>query len=195
MSVVFSKGWERVKRALSRRRFRRLVMTAQEREVSNQLNLLRADIVRYIDAERHGVPNSPLTVLTKGSSRPLVDRGDLRESVNVRGPKLVAGVITGGVGVLRGRRTRKGKSVANVAIILHEGAVIKVTPKVRAAVFAELRRRAGGRRPRPVAAGSDRGASRWVIKPRPFVKDPFKAAEPRIKEALGDAVEISVKRL
>lgn len=172
--------------------------TAMETELSVKMNqqvqLLRADVIKYIDSERHGVANSPLTVLVKGSSRPLVDRGDLRASVNGRVDR-EGGLLTGAVGVLRRSRSRKGGKMTNIAAALHDGYVVRVTPKVRAAVFAEMRRRRG--RKKTSAAGahaSGTGSRTWKVKGRPFIEAPFDEAIPRIKAALGDAVLLSLRR-
>ena len=116
--------------------------------------------------------NRPLTAWIKGSARPLADNGDLlgRIRYEVIGPWSVE------VGVMRWSK------MANVAAILHEGAKIRVTSKMRAMFFAlwlksigagvVLRGRAKelwGQRPesgwRPLAAST----SQIFIPPRPFM--------------------------
>lgn len=186
---VGTKGFDAFRRFFDRRRRKDAFDGEVRKKLQRQLVLLRADIVRYVDTEAHGVPNSPLTILVKGSSRPLVDRGDLRMSINWRTHNL-GGRVFGGVGVLRTRRTKDGRSLANVAAALHEGFTIKVTDKVRAAVFAEMRKRRG----KKVRFEGGSGARTWKVKGRPFVRVPFEAAGPRIKEALGDAVHLSFER-
>lgn len=80
--------------------------------------------------------NKPLTKVLKGSDRPLVDTGELVKSIAGEARTWDEAVI----GVLRQRvvRGRRGQArdVKNVAAILHEGATIKVTPKMRAYFFA-----------------------------------------------------------
>lgn len=192
MALKFSKGWKRFIRAMSGRRPRRVADQEVQRKVREQLELLRRDIVAYIDSEKHGVSNSPLTILIKGSARPLVDHGDLRASINtaitVRGT-----TVEGGVGVLRRKSARGGKKMWNIAVALHEGFTVKVTPAVRAAVFAEMRRRRRGKKVRFEGGGG--GVKTWKVKGRPFVKDPFEEAIPRIKVALGDAVTVTLQKL
>ncbi len=94
-------------------------------------------------AIRSGIyaPNSPITVIMKGSSKPLVDRGDLFQGLTyeVDGPYRVR------LGILR---RSSGDHVVNVGLILHEGATINVRqhPQVRRAVMAKLRDRLGPER-------------------------------------------------
>lgn len=79
-------------------------------------------------------PNSPVTVILKGSSTPLVDRGDLFQGLTYDQPD----PYTVRLGVMR---RAVGDQGVNVAAILHEGATINVKryPQVRRAVFAKLR--------------------------------------------------------
>lgn len=163
--------------------------TSIRKKLQQQLIFLRRDIIKYIDSESHGVKNSPLTIMVKGSSRPLVDRGDLRNSINWRTHDQ-GDMVFGGVGVLRTRKTRNGKPLFSVATALHEGFVVKVTPKVRAAVFAEMRKRRG----KKIQFTGGGGSKSWKVKGRPFIKVPFKEAVPRIKEALGDGVKLSFEK-
>jgi hypothetical protein len=138
-------------------------------KIQQQLELLRTDIIQYIDAEKHGVPNSPLTILVKNSSRPLVDHGDLRQSINWR-TKVLKQFIHGGV----------------------EGFLVKVTPEVRAAVFAEMHKRRGKKV--RFESNSSIGKKIWKVKGRPFIREPFESAEERIITALGDGVTFTLKK-
>ena len=85
-------------------------------------------------------PNSPMTIILKGSSKPLLDRGDLYQAItyDVEGPYAVR------VGVIKHRL--KGADALDVAWILHEGATINVAqhPKVRRKMWAMLRERMAG---------------------------------------------------
>lgn len=112
-----------------------------------QKNLLRAGerIGRQAQARirrsiRAGdfAPNSPVTVILKGSSKPLVDTGALFQSITFDQPD----PWTVRVGVLR---KTAGEKQVNVAAVLHEGATIDVQahPEVRAKVWAMVRERLG----------------------------------------------------
>lgn len=188
MSVKLSGDWKKFLRKFSSRA-REEFQKELGKKVQEQLRLLRRDVIRYVDSEQHGVPNSPLTILSKGSSRPLVDRGDLRESINTR-TEVTRTEVRGGVGVLRSSVNADGKKLWNVAAALHEGFVVRVTPKVRAALFAEMRKRRG----KKVHFESSEGSRTWRVKGRPFIEDPFKAAEERIKLALGDGVKLTLQK-
>lgn len=157
---------------------------------------LRGEVLEYIESERHGVPNAPLTILIKGSSKPLVDRGDLRLGITTEARRRGRNV-EGAVGVLRSRR-KKGKRLTNVAAALHEGYKIRLTPKMKAAIFAELDRRLRGKRKRREARkgrGFGSGASTWRVKGRPFIRVPLKESEQHILEILGAGVRVTFKKL
>lgn len=180
------KGIKQLEKALKREKVKGKVKTALENAVVREAHLLRRDSIQYIDSEGHGVPNSPLTVLAKGSDKPLVDRGDLRQSISV-GTSRLPKVFSASVGVKRS--TGRGEG-ADIAPILHNGAVIKVTPEVRAAAFAAIRERTG----RPVQMDQGGGAKKsWIIKPRPFLKDPLDAAEMRIKRSMANAIKSAIE--
>ena len=71
--------------------------------------------------------NSPLTKFIKGSNKPLVDKGNIFKSIT----SVVLTPFTAEVGFIR------GSTNANVGIVIHEGAIIKVTPAMRG-MFAAL---------------------------------------------------------
>ena len=86
-------------------------------------------------------PNSPITAILKGSATPLVDRGDLMQSItyDARDPeRLIVGVI----------RAKSGSEQVDIATTLHEGATIDVraNPRVRRAVWAKVRRSVNAQR-------------------------------------------------
>ena len=182
MPLTF-KGFGKFLRAFAEKRIAGILRDQERLAMQRTVVFLRAEVLSYIDEERHGVPNAPLTTLIKGSSRPLVDRGDLRNSITTevvgRGRE-----VHGAVGVLRRRRAKRGRRMTDVATALHEGFVVRVTPKVRAAVFAELRKRQGKK-----ARGSGgRGSSTWRVKGRPFIRDPLHENGERIVDMLGEGV-------
>lgn len=85
-------------------------------------------------------PNSPITVILKGSSKPLVAGGDLYQAITYTVPDW----RTLRVGLFR---ARSGGTV-NIGIILHEGATIDVGahPAVRRRVWAMVRAALGADR-------------------------------------------------
>lgn len=86
-------------------------------------------------------PNSPITIALKGSSKPLVDKGDLFQGISYEldGPYNIR------MGLLK---RRVGQQVVNVGMVLHEGATIDVSahPQVRRKVWAMVRKAVGAER-------------------------------------------------
>lgn len=185
-------GFEKLRRSMGLTHVRDMLRQEVGKQIHRSAQTLRRNVVRYIDAERHGVPNSPLTVLVKGSSKPLVDRGDLRQGIETD-VVFMPNAVVGQVGVSRVAKGKGGKGLSNIAKILHEGTTIKVTPKVRKAVFAKLRQRQGGG---VRFDGGGRSAKRtWVIKGRPFVREPYEELEPRILMNIAFGVKKAIDRL
>lgn len=182
-------------RAFVERRISGILKDQGKLAMTRAVTLLRTEVLAYIDQEKHGVPNAPLTILIKGSSRPLVDRGDLRLSIEPAVEREGRNVL-GAVGVLRSRRAKRGRKMFNVATALHEGFVIRVTPKVRAAVFAELRRRQGKKvRSSGSSASSGEGSSTWRVRGRPFISRPLEENRDRIVAILGDGVRAWTQKI
>jgi hypothetical protein len=184
------RGFREFARAFDGLRARRRLETEQRRQMARAVALLRGDVIEYINTARHGVPNSPLTILIKGSSRPLVDRGDLRQGIATE-VAVSRARVHGAVGVLRRSRGRGGRRLTNVAAALHEGFTVRVTPEVRAAVFAEMTKRRG----KKVRVTSGGGARVWRVRGRPFIREPLDDAKERLVEILGDGVETTLEGL
>ena len=70
--------------------------------------------------------NAGLTTFIKGSSKPLVDNGDLFKAITSK----KVGPLAMFVGVLRSNRS------FNIAVVVHNGARIRVTDKMRGMFFA-----------------------------------------------------------
>ena len=113
--------WELWLRLLTSARFKSKLMTEIRRAMVANAEAVRGAIIKRIDSKAFA-PNAPFTVALKGSSTPLVDKGDLRRSIRskiISWKEAFVGVLRSGGG-------------ANVAELLHEGGAIKVTPKMRA---------------------------------------------------------------
>lgn len=72
-------------------------------------------------------PLSDFTKARKGSTKPLIDNGDLLGSISHQ----VLSSNEVWVGALRGTRTKDGKDIVDIAAVHEFGATIKVTPKMR----------------------------------------------------------------
>lgn len=141
----------------------------------------RATSQRWIRSRKFE-PNSPITIILKGSSAPLVDGGDLFQQLTWDSPnpyELRLGVV----------RQRAGDDLVNVGLIVHEGATINVGlhPQVRRKVWAmvsEALRRSNTLNPRQAksvgAAAESLGSGAqaqdvWVIPGRPFILGPLQS--------------------
>jgi len=144
--VEFTKGWDKLKALLSYARMTPAVNRYMEQ--ATRFNCLKA--VRAVrnsirtPSVYGGPPNAPLTIFIKGSSKPLVHHSELFKAVTYK----VFTPFTAEVGIL------KGNKVVNIAISLHQGQVIKVTPKMRG-LFARLAD--AGRFRKSFSPGSRRG--------------------------------------
>lgn len=162
----FFGDWRAWEEALNGRAFERRL----DSEVDRANQRIGLDAVRAIRvAIRAGVytPNAPLTVAMKGSSKPLIDTGDLNRRIThdvERGKRAVW------VGLKRNERQ------TSIAEKLHDGFVIDLEahPNIRKAVFAKLRER--GRMFRGSVSLAS-GTKRWVVPPRPFITEPLAAPE------------------
>lgn len=120
-------------------------------------------------------PNSPITIILKGSSKPLVADGDLFQSLAYD----ASDPYKAKVGIFR---ARSGEKAVNVGLVLHEGATIDVgaNPQVRKAVWAKVREKLSltgklGKASKSAVTGAAAslggGAAKsiWTIPPRPFI--------------------------
>lgn len=156
-------GFEELERRLNPRHAKnRLERRVQEATRLNS-QIAASAIVRSINSGQYAA-NSPLTVAMKGSGRPLVDRGVLVQSIEGRAASWDEAVA----GILQTRPTHgsggKSKDLLTVAKVLHFGATITVTPKMRSFLAAMSHRHPGKYFPlKPTTTVV-------VIPPRPFLQ-------------------------
>lgn len=106
----------------------------------------RAKVIECFDTSgasngKPWVPNEPSVIAGKGSSKPLINRADLRNSVTV--------VSQGGqvfIGVPNKKRAKNGQPMTSIAEVHEEGRIIfiTVTPRMRAFVMAKMRQLGAG---------------------------------------------------
>ena len=156
MAYLELKGFNRFARKIGSARFRRRLRKHVRLATAKNALFAEGAIKRDIAAGRFE-PNSPMTVKLKGSSRPLVDSGVLMLGIT----HLLVSWSTALVGVVRSRQvSRQGGGgsydLLDLAFILHEGGVIRVTPRMRRylAMMGV-----------PIKAST----TRMVIPPRPFL--------------------------
>lgn len=119
------RGWAQFQKALDGSKFKR-ILAKHLRRASRLNGKLAEAAVRT--AIRRGVfaANAPLTIMIKGSSKPLVDNNDLANAVSstlVSDTELFVGFT-------------KTSDLYDIALSVHEGVEIRVTPSMRGLFFA-----------------------------------------------------------
>lgn len=134
-------NFKKLKRRLDSRSFRRR-LRRNVRVMGKRIGLLaEAAIIEGLHRGQGGFKaNKPSTAAIKGSSRVLVDSGQLAGSVNSK----MENWYTVAIGVLKNRsvvdeQTGKQVDVKKIAAILYYGATIRVTAKMRR-FFAAMHR-------------------------------------------------------
>lgn len=153
-------GFDEFERIVNPQRFTRDLHKEVAKATKKNSLFAEARIKLAIDSGKFA-SNRPATVAIKGSSRPLVDSGQLKKSISHR----LLAWHTSVIGVIRGRKTTRRGGSGNtllVAKILHEGATIVVTPRMRKYFAVQSRTTPGWR---PLAAGT----VTLSIPPRPFL--------------------------
>jgi len=126
--------WEKLQRQLSDDGFRTKVTAEMKRATRTNAAIVRREVKESLRGGSYAA-NAVLTRFIKGSSRPLVDTGQLFKAIAFRSTSPFRAEI----GVLKGHHS------ANIALIVHEGATIPVTPAMRG-MFALLEDVSEGRR-------------------------------------------------
>jgi hypothetical protein len=153
-SVRLTGDWKKLERQLSSEVFREKISTEMRRATRTNAFMVRREVRLNLRDGNHA-RNAPLTTFIKGSTRPLIGPGpgaQLFQSIHFRSQSPFRAEI----GVL------KGDTNANIAIIVHEGATIPVTPAMRG-MFAALQDASEGRR----EPGTLRGRARDLYGRRP----------------------------
>lgn len=130
--------------------------------ILRQAHWLRAKMVGKEGIGNPGLaPNSPWTIAKKGSSKPLVASGTLRQSIGVI--PMGSGAF---VGVRRKAQSKGKKSIVNLAMLHERGAswTVTVTPRMRRFFMAMTMRMYGEVRAPPVGR-----VLKIKIPARPFI--------------------------
>jgi len=136
MGVKMIGDWAKTKAFLSRldKDYQKAYRTGLARVGQAAVKALKRGMTEGAPGGQKYAPNHPFTIARKGSSKPLINHGDLRNSITSR-------VIDGAtvfVGVLRTAKGSDGQSLVNIAAIHELGdgeggdLLIEVTPKMRA---------------------------------------------------------------
>lgn len=142
-TTIKLEGFEGLAKRLDPKRFKRRLRYHVKKATLKNALLAEGAIKRGINSGKDLAPNSPFTVLMKGSSRPLVDSSELTKSIAHE----LLRYSTALFGVLRNKSVTnaagKQKDLFNIAYILHEGATIDVTERMRRLFFALARANPG----------------------------------------------------
>jgi hypothetical protein len=118
---------------------------------------------------RQYLDNRPMTVALKGSDRPLVDNGDLAQSITYDVEDWDRVIV----GVLRDKIVKEDdgetESIKSIAGILHAGVTIKVTDKMRGYFAYKHKQYLEGKEKRPWMPLKP-STKTMVVKPRPFMR-------------------------
>jgi phage gpG-like protein len=175
MKVTKVGAWQAVRRILDSAPKR--IRAAEEKAVLQEAQFFRAKIVEGLRSGAPGgqafLPLAPTTLAIRklrgfGGTKPLIQHGDLRNSIAV--VKEGGGVF---VGVLRSAKSRGGGSLVDIAALHEFGSrpiVVKITPKVRAMLHAAFRK-AGLDQPRDDRPST--GVAVIRIPARPFLRPVF----------------------
>ena len=113
--------WKRLDEIMNPANIRKGLNQAVARVGNYGASEVKRGIVSGAPGGQRFTPNSPLTIARKGSSKPLIDKGDLVGSITYQ-------VIDSNnvfIGVKQGKE-------ANIAAVHEFGCTIRVTPKMRA---------------------------------------------------------------
>lgn len=125
------------------------VRVAQHIAVQQEAQMFRGKVIRAFTTSgrsngKKWPKNSPSTIAQKGSSKPLIDTGDLRNSIVA----IPAGRNRAFVGVSSKKRTKDGERLVDIAEVHEFGRTIaiRVTQKMFNYVMAQLSQNGGKRR-------------------------------------------------
>jgi hypothetical protein len=120
--------WHRIGILLNPDRLRAEMSRTTRRAGIKAASEVKKGIVSGSPGGRTFAPLSDFTKNRKGSSKPLIDNGDLVGSITHE----EVGVYTVWVGVKKGSRSSSGRDVADIAWVHEYGCTIRVTEKMRA---------------------------------------------------------------
>lgn len=126
MSGIFEGDWGKLAKALDPRPFRARVAQAAKQMGARGASMVQEGIVNGNPGGKQFDPLHPVTVERKGSSKPLVDSGDLVGAITWDTPN----AQTVFIGV------KKGNDRVNIAAVHEFGCTIRVTQRMRGYLHA-----------------------------------------------------------
>ena len=128
MSSGLEGDWDKIANILNPARMKAKLTVAAKKVGAYGASAVKKGIVSGAPGGKKFVPLSPMTIANKGSSSPLIDKGDLVGSVTYATPN----ENTVFIGVRKSAKSKDGGALANVAAVHEFGCTIRVTPKMRA---------------------------------------------------------------
>lgn len=203
--MKFTGNWEQFSKITSPRRFSSTLKDTVGKATKANAELVAEEAQKNIKSRKYSA-NAGLTILLKGGKQPLVESGALHEALGSISLRLNSWK-TAYIGI-----KRKGDDKVDVASVVHNGAIIKVTDKMRD-MFALLYRVGRGQEDRNKLKGRaaeiakklgsrlkelrpiKNSTTSIVIPSRPFLSDVFKnkTVMAKIRNNWASAVETSIK--
>lgn len=183
--IKLTSGWKKLSRMIDPKTFIAAGPTIM-RKANGIAGLYAVRAIRQQIRSGAFAPNAPLTIAIKGSDKPLVDTGNLFKAITHK----MVDDYTVWVGVLF------TSEAYNIAAALHEGAVIKVTERMRNLFEILFRASKGKVRPSMLTG---RAAEIWersqskvfyplrastsqiIIPPRPFIRKAIESSDLMLK--------------
>lgn len=160
-AVEFSQDWELWEMKIDPKKFTKAFeKRVKKATVDNCLYLVRK-IKERILTTRSYAKNAPLTIMLKGSDRPLVDHGDM--------VKFISHELIDSFSAFVG--ARKSKKGVNIAEMLHEGGVYKMTPEQRQFIAIAIGIAMKKRGTEGKAVPESKHPGYVVIPSRPFIRE------------------------
>lgn len=128
MSSGLDGDWDKLANLLNPARMKSKLEMAAKKVGAYGASAVKKGIVSGAPGGEKFTPLSPVTIANKGSSKPLIDNGDLVGSVTYATPD----TNTVFIGVRKSAKSKDGGALANIAAVHEFGCTIKVTPKMRA---------------------------------------------------------------
>ena len=176
------------------------ILESEVRRGTIKASLFLITKVKEAIKARRYTSNSPLTLALTRGDIPLLKEKNLFDALGFE----LKNSFESEVGVMKGRKSTGGVAspphdLQKIALLLHEGYTIDVTPEVRAAIFHALRER-GGRRAKSALRAIDQnegqGVRKYRVRPRKFLSSVFKnpSNQEKVKRIWREAMETAFRR-
>ena len=141
--------------------------------------LVVAELKKYIRDSSNFDPLHPVTIERKGSNKPLINHGDLINSITHK----LMGDEGFFAGLLKGKKSAEGAEMVNIGWIMEHGVTINVTDRMRAYLHAT-----GG-------PHLKKSTTVITIPARPFIEPVWKDVQPKIKELFAKGLQDQLQKI